>query len=757
MEVEHDLFEENSSSPEDSDRPDPFPVQISEDEDDDSNYTPKTTKKKVLPDYFGVRNKTLSQILQNEPSQNQKPEQFRDGQNNLLLEKIQSNPLLDGKFYEVAGKVTDANHIQAECKMCLPKRKIIKGSLLITTNFLKHMKNKHPEQNNEYNAYKQKKKRINEGKKRNYAEGIESASSSSTTVSLSKSKVPLKQGQISFRQTKITQKTFDERIVRFIVETMSPISLVSHESFVRIFEGMDVKVMNRFAAIQKIDGHYKEMINKIIGQLSICNYVCTTADIWSSKKRSFLGVTCHWIDQDLSRQSVALACRRFEGTHSFDKIGELLDEIHRGYNLDNTKILATVTDNGSNFVKCFKEFGIHILDSQHNVDGNDDQTQEGETEESLPEFESIIESTDSEKSFSQTRQFLPEHLRCASHTINLIATTDYNNSLKSSHQLRSKNCLVFNKCSNLWNKARRPKSAEIMQKILGCSLSYPGVTRWNSTYDAVTKILSLKEKMPELCDALLLPSFTESEILFLTEYTTIMKPLAETLDFLQGEQNTYYGYFLPSIISMHTKLEKIKLSGTIAQLSKSLDYILNSIRERFHHVFTLQSKIAIIAAVTNPRFKMRWLSAFKDTDIQVTAKDIQSWISSSALAFKVSFESDLTAQEELEDAFFDFNDENQVNTSSDAAIKLQSTDTFHNQFEFEFLKYLNDKRTTLLMLNEYNIVKQLFIKYNCILPSSAPVERLFSFAEIINAPRRHALSDTNFEKLVLLKSNKHVF
>lgn len=105
MEVEHDLFEENSSSPEDSDRPDPFPVQISEDEDDDSNYTPKTTKKKVLPDYFGVRNKTLSQILQNEPSQNQKPEQFRDGQNNLLLEKIQSNPLLDGKFYEVAGKV----------------------------------------------------------------------------------------------------------------------------------------------------------------------------------------------------------------------------------------------------------------------------------------------------------------------------------------------------------------------------------------------------------------------------------------------------------------------------------------------------------------------------------------------------------------------------------------------------------------------------------------------------------------------------
>ncbi|CAH1109963.1 unnamed protein product [Psylliodes chrysocephalus] len=182
---------------------------------------------------------------------------------------------------------------------------------------------------------------------------------------------------------------------------------------------------------------------------------------------------------------------------------------------------------------------------------------------------------------------------------------DYNNSLKSSHQLRSKNCLVFNKCSNLWNKARRPKSAEIMQQILSCIPSYPSVTRWNFSYDALNKNLSLKEKMPGLCDALLLFNFTESEILFLTEYTTIMKPL----DFLQGDQNTYYGYFLLSIISMHKKLEKIKLSGTIIQLSKSLDYILNSIRERFHRVFTLQSKIAV-TTVTNPRFKMRWLTPF---------------------------------------------------------------------------------------------------------------------------------------------------
>ncbi|CAH1115735.1 unnamed protein product [Psylliodes chrysocephalus] len=97
-----------------------------------------------------------------------------------------------------------------------------------------------------------------------------------------------------------------------------------------------------------------------------------------------------------------------------------------------------------------------------------------------------------------------------------------------------------------------------MQQILGCILSYPGVTRWNSSYDDVKKNLSLKEKMPALCDALLLPNFTESEILFLTEYTIIMKPIAETLDFLQGKQNTYImDTFFPVLYQCTQNLRKL--------------------------------------------------------------------------------------------------------------------------------------------------------------------------------------------------------
>lgn len=56
-------------------------------------------------------------------------------------------------------------------------------------------------------------------------------------------------------------------------------------------------------------------------------------------------------------------------------------------------------------------------------------------------------------------------------------------------------------------------------------------------------------------------------------------------------------------------------------------------------------------------------------------------------------------------------------------------------------------------LHRYPEVKKVFIKYNTPLPSSAPVERLFSYATMINHPKSHTLSDEMFEKRVVLEAN----
>jgi len=72
------------------------------------------------------------------------------------------------------------------------------------------------------------------------------------------------------------------------------------------------------------------------------------------------------------------------------------------------------------------------------------------------------------------------------------------------------------------------------------------------------------------------------------------------------------------------------------------------------------------------------------------------------------------------------------------------------------LQFLNYKDRELSMLHRHPEVKILFLRYNTTLPSSAPVERLFSAGALVLTKRQNRLSDTLFESLVLLKLNKHL-
>ena len=77
--------------------------------------------------------------------------------------------------------------------------------------------------------------------------------------------------------------------------------------------------------------------------------------------------------------------------------------------------------------------------------------------------------------------------------------------------------------------------------------------------------------------------------------------------------------------------------------------------------------------------------------------------------------------------------------------------------QLEYAHYLEDPDTDLSMLNKYPNVKNVFMKFNTLIPSSGSVERLFSFGGLIHTARRNRLSDKSFEMLLLLKANATVF
>lgn len=133
-----------------------------------------------------------------------------------------------------------------------------------------------------------------------------------------------------------------------------------------------------------------------------------------------------------------------------------------------------------------------------------------------------------------------------------------------------------------------------------------------------------------------------------------------------------------------------------------------------------------MAAVTHPFFKANWID---DPQIKEDAKVKLKQLLNEAVS--PVYERSASS---LTDDFL--NSFNQIQTNS----KPDEADFF-----------MRDPNTSMAMLDNYPQIKLLFLKYNCSIPTSAPVERLFSQAALVLTVRRNRLSDCVLEMLILLK------
>lgn len=379
---------------------------------------------------------------------------------------------------------------------------------------------------------------------------------------------PSKQRKLDFGVKPVSGAELNRMVGHYVVEEMLPVNTVDSPSFRTIISKIptsnDAELPHRTCFSSYLDKQYETMEANLKAALHEVDFVSTTADIWTANNKSYMGVTLHWLRKDtLERKKAALACRRVRGRHTYDVIGQEIEDIHSAYGIGN-KVVATVTDNGTNFVKAFKVYQAVSSDDEMEEDPNPD-----DEVTFLPMAELLSAEHESD---AEAQIVLPPHHRCASHTINLISTNDLDKYLTSNAEIKIVYRSSTAKCSALWTKASRSTSAsEAVEEVSKRKLLVPTSTRWNSFFDALKRVTEVPmNELNTLCTKLGVKCFKEREYQFLNEYCTATKPLTVALDILQAD--CPYGTLLPTleVLMQRTLAVKDALSSMTAGLPDAI-------------------------------------------------------------------------------------------------------------------------------------------------------------------------------------------
>ncbi|XP_064483537.1 uncharacterized protein LOC135396477 [Ornithodoros turicata] len=331
------------------------------------------------------------------------------------------------------------------------------------------------------------------------------------------------------------------------------------------------KVLTRRMLPTRIEDRFTELKQRMQDTFRTEQYVTVTADCWSPHHRHFLGVMTLGLEtENLQRKIATLACCRMVGSVAYDKLAETMNSILEAYGL-HRKVTKVVTDNGSNFVKAFRCFGLDTDDAFAHCEVPNREERELHT---------LLDEGD-------TGLSLPHHQRCAAHTFNLIATADASRAEMDPYY-RKVSEGVFKKCSALWSKQdQSARAADVVKGFCVRYLRRPVSRRWNSLYDSLDCIIRVIDEGKDingLCQRLNVPVLQRStDTKFIEEYCKVMQPLCTALDILQGDKDMFVGYLLPTVSVVTQRLQYEAMKG-LRFYGPLITALLDGIQRRFGHL-----------------------------------------------------------------------------------------------------------------------------------------------------------------------------
>ncbi|KAL1276471.1 hypothetical protein QQF64_036094 [Cirrhinus molitorella] len=145
----------------------------------------------------------------------------------------------------------------------------------------------------------------------------------------------------------------------------------------------------------------------------------------------------------------------------------------------------------------------------------------------------------------------------------------------------------------------------------------------------------------------------------------------------------------------------------------------------------MDNKEALLAAVTLPKFKLCWIREEEKKDM------VRAMLTTECRG--LSLEDQQHAQDHKNPA-----------DSTDYFFSFEENDCTYSA-ETEVMEYLKSAGSELGVFSQFPRIKAISLRYNRAIPSSAPVERLFSLGNLVLTPKRNRLSSERFERLTLTR------
>lgn len=176
-----------------------------------------------------------------------------------------------------------------------------------------------------------------------------------------------------------------------------------------------------------------------------------------------------------------------------------------------------------------------------------------------------------------------------------------------------------------------------------------------------------------------------------------------------------------------------------------LDVLNEALEKRFGKYF--DDEYYLLAASFHPQFRLSWLPWYFDEPTEVHDRMKRKMIE-----LLESSANDVSEATMSSDTDNDFDGDTSDTFFASLFSQSKRRTSSHADRVQEFLSSAAPKQIDANSFVDEKL-KQLFIKYNTAVPSSAAVERLFSVGKDILKPKRCGLTDEHFEMLAFLKGN----